>query len=63
MADPVNSQPPTSHEADMKQHSDERFARLEEELSRQNQAQSMKTRILFAFVALGLLIWAWAALR
>ena len=61
MADTVDRQPPLSHEAELKQHSDERFARLEEELDRQNKAQSLKTRILFAFVALGLIIWAWAA--
>lgn len=63
MADTVDRQPTASHEAELKQHSDERFERLEAELNRQNQAQSMKTRILFAFVALGLLVWAWAALR
>ena len=63
MADTVDRQPPSSHEADLKQHSDERFARLEDELERQNKAQSLKTRILFAFVALGLIVWAWAALR
>ena len=63
MADPVDPRTPTSHEAELKQHSDERFARLEEDLERQNQSQKMKTRILFAFVALGLIVWAWAALR
>jgi hypothetical protein len=63
MADTVPSQPTSSHDADLKQHSDERFARLEEELARQNNSQKMKTRILFAFVALGLIVWAWAALR
>lgn len=63
MADTGDRQPPTSHEAELKQHSDERFARLEEELERQNKAQGLKTKILFAFVGLGLLVWAWAALR
>ena len=63
MADTVERQPVMSHEAELKQHSDERFARLEEELERQNKAQGLKTRILFAFVALGLIVWAWAALR
>jgi len=63
MADPVDRQPTLSHDAELKQHSDERFARLEEELSRQNDSQKLKTRILFAFVALGLIVWAWAALR
>jgi len=63
MADTVESQPTTSHDAELKQHSDERFARLEEELARQNDAQKIKTRILFAFVALGLIVWAWAAMH
>ena len=62
MADTVDRQPTTSHEADLKQHSDERFARLEAEMTRQHDGQKLKTRILFAFVALGLLVWAWAAL-
>jgi hypothetical protein len=63
MADTVQSQPTSSHDAELKQHSDERFARLEEELTRQNASQKLKTRILFAFVAVGLIVWAWAALR
>ena len=63
MADPADRQPTASHDAELKQHSDERFARLEEEMSRQSDAQKLKTRILFAFVALGLIVWAWAALR
>ena len=63
MADTVDSQPTMSHDAELKQHSDERFARLEEELARQNDAQKLKTRILFAFVALGLIVWAWAAMH
>jgi len=63
MADTVESQPTTSHDAELKKHSDERFARLEEELARQNDAQKLKTRILFAFVALGLIVWAWAAMH
>jgi len=61
MADTVERQPMMSHEAELKQHSDERFARLEEELERQNQSQKLKTRILFAFVAIGGIVWAWAA--
>jgi hypothetical protein len=63
MADTVQSQPTSTHDAELKQHSDERFARLEEELTRQNDSQKLKTRILFGFVALGLIVWAWAALR
>ena len=63
MADTVDSQPTTAHDAEMKQHSDERFARLEEELTRQNDAQKLKKRILIAFVAVGLIIWAWAAMH
>jgi len=61
MAETVERQPMMSHEAELKQHSDERFARLEEELERQNQSQKLKTRILFAFVAIGGIVWAWAA--
>jgi hypothetical protein len=61
MAETVERQPMMSHEAELKQHSDERFARLEEELERQNQSQKLKTRILIAFVALGGVVWAWAA--
>lgn len=63
MADTVESQPPASHDAELKQHSDERFDHFEQELARQNNAQKIKTRILFGFVALGLIVWAWAALR
>ena len=63
MADTVDRQPTASHEAELKQHSDERFDRLEAELTRQNDAQKVKTRILFSAVALGLIAWAFAALR
>jgi hypothetical protein len=63
MADTVERQPLTSHDAELKQHSDERFDHFEQELARQNEAQKMKTKILVAFVALGLIVWAWAALR
>ena len=55
--------PASSHEAELKAHSDERFARLESELERQNQAQSLKTKIIIAAVGLGAIVWAWAALR
>jgi hypothetical protein len=51
------------HDAEMQQHSDERFAHFEQELARQNDAQKMKVKILSAFVSLGLIVWAWAALR
>ena len=66
MADRQPSQsgtPASSHEAELKEHSDERFARLEAELERQNKAQAMKTRIIVAAVGLGAIVWAWAALR
>jgi len=63
MADTVDRTPMASHDAELKQHSDERFARLEEEMTRQNEAQKIKSRILFAVVALGLAAWGFAALR
>lgn len=59
----ADGQTPTSHEAELKQHSDERFAQFEEELSRQNAAEKTKKKILFAFITLGLIVWAWAAMR
>jgi hypothetical protein len=66
MADPVERQSGTtasSREADMKQHSDERFARLEEELERQNSAQSLQRKIIISAVSVGAIVWAWAAMR
>lgn len=66
MAETVDHQPSssgTSHEAELKEHSDARFDRLEQELARQNQADSLKTRIIVAAVGLGAMVWAWAALR
>lgn len=53
----------TSHESELKEHSDARFARLEEELARQNRNDSLKTRIIAGAVGIGALVWAWAALR
>lgn len=53
----------TSHESELKEHSDARFARLEEELARQNRTDTLKTRIIAGAVGLGALVWAWAALR
>jgi hypothetical protein len=64
MADP--SQPlasGTSHESEMKEHSDARFARLEEELARQNRTDSLKTKIIAGAIGIGVLVWAFTTLR
>jgi len=68
MAETADRQPSpsgtaASHEAELKEHSDARFDRLESELARQTKADAMKTRIIVAAVGLGAMVWAWAALR
>ena len=53
----------TSHESDLREHSDERFARLEEELARQNRTDALKTKIIAGAIGVGVLVWAFTTLR
>ena len=53
----------TSHEAELREHSDARFARLEADLAQQHRTDALKTKIIAGAVGLGALVWAWAALR
>ena len=53
----------TSHEAELREHSDARFARLEAELAQQNRTDALKTKIIAGAIGLGVLVWAFTTLR
>lgn len=61
MSEPVDRQPVTAEER--RQHEDERFKHMEDQMKWAQEAQSRKTKIIAGLVTAGALLWAWAAMR
>ncbi len=57
MSEPIGHQPATS--AEKSEHDSARFNHWEEEQTWEKEAQQRKFKIIFGFVAVGALIWAW----
>jgi len=61
MSEPIDRQTVTS--AEVHEHEDARFAHWAEEQAWAQEAQKRKVKIISGFVAVGALLWAWAAMH
>jgi hypothetical protein len=61
MSEPIASQSATS--AEKSEHDNARFSHWEEEQAWEKEAQRRKVKIIFGFIAVGALVWAFFTFR